>query len=162
MAESIENKVVLITGASSGIGAATARLLAASNAKVVLGARRAARLESVVTEIRAAGGVAEHTGLDVADRASVEAFVAFAKQRFGRVDVKFNNAGVMPLAPMNALKVDEWSKIVDTNIKGVLHGIAAVLPIMEAQHSGHIINTASTAAYAVGPACAVYCAGNQF
>jgi NADP-dependent 3-hydroxy acid dehydrogenase YdfG len=158
MAEPIENKVVLITGASSGIGAATARLLAASNAKVVLGARRAARLESVVTEIRAAGGVAEHASLDVANRASVEAFVAFAKQRFGRVDVMFNNAGVMPLAPMNALKVDEWNKIVDTNIKGVLHGIAAVLPIMEAQQSGHIINTASTAAYAVGPACAVYCA----
>ena len=161
MPESIENKVVLITGASSGIGAATARLLAAHGAKVVLGARRAARLESLVAEIREQGGVAEHATVDVADRDSVAAFIAFAKEKLGRIDVMFNNAGVMPLAPLNALKVDEWNNIIDTNIKGVLHGIAAALPIMEAQRSGHIINTASTAAYSVGPACAVYC-GSKF
>src|SRR5690606_18667201 len=152
MTKSIENKVVLITGASSGIGAETARVLAAHGAKVVLGARRADRLASLVAEIRKEGGVAEHAIVDVASRKSVQAFVAAAHERFGRIDVMFNNAGVMPLAPMNALKVDEWDRIVDTNIKGVLYGIAAVLPIMEAQRSGHIVNTASTAAYAVGPA----------
>jgi NADP-dependent 3-hydroxy acid dehydrogenase YdfG len=158
MAESIENKVVLITGASSGIGAETARLLAAHGAKVMLGARRTPRLERLVGAIREAGGVAEHATVDVSSRSSVQAFVELALQKLGRVDVMFNNAGVMPLAPLNALKVDEWDKIVDTNIKGVLYGIAAVLPIMEAQRSGHIINNASTGAYAVGTACAVYCA----
>ncbi|HEU4781503.1 MAG TPA: SDR family oxidoreductase [Steroidobacteraceae bacterium] len=152
------NKVVLITGASSGIGEATARTLAANGACVVLGARRTERLEKIVAEIRAKGGVAEFRKLDVTDRANVNAFVAFAREKFGRVDVIFNNAGVMPVSPMNALKVDEWDSIVDINIKGVLNGIAAVLPVMEAQGSGHIISTASTGAHAVGGQFGVYCA----
>jgi NADP-dependent 3-hydroxy acid dehydrogenase YdfG len=152
------NKVVLITGASSGIGEATARVLAANGAKVVLGARRTERLEKIVAEIRAKGGVAEFRALDVAERGNVQECVDFAHDRLGRVDVIFNNAGVMPVSPMNALKVDEWDRIIDVNIKGVLNGIAAVLPIMERQGSGHIINTASTGAHAVGGQFGVYCA----
>jgi NADP-dependent 3-hydroxy acid dehydrogenase YdfG len=151
-------KVVLITGASSGIGEATARVLAANGAKVVLGARRTDRLEKIVAEIRKAGGVAEFRKLDVVDRADMNAFVNFAREKFGRVDVIFNNAGVMPVSPMNALKTDEWDRIIDINIKGVLNGIAAVLPLMEAQGSGHIISTASTGAHAVGGQFGVYCA----
>jgi NADP-dependent 3-hydroxy acid dehydrogenase YdfG len=152
------NKVVLITGASSGIGEATARTLAANGHQVVLGARRTDRLEKIVAEIRQAGGTAEFRKLDVADRADVQAFVDFARQKVGRVDVMFNNAGVMPVSPMNALKTDEWDRIIDINIKGVLNGIAAVLPVMEAQGSGHIISTASTGAHAVGAQFGVYCA----
>jgi NADP-dependent 3-hydroxy acid dehydrogenase YdfG len=152
------SKIILITGASSGIGEATARRLAANGHSVVLGARRTERLEKIVAEIRARGGVAEYRALDVADRDDVHAFVAFARKRFGRVDVIFNNAGVMPVSPMNALKTDEWDRIIDVNIKGVLNGIAAVLPIMEAQGSGQIINTASTGAHAVGGQFGVYCA----
>ena len=152
------NKVVLITGASSGIGEATARTLAANGHAVVLGARRTDRLEKIVAEIRQAGGTAEFRKLDVADRADVQAFVDFARQKFGRVDVMFNNAGVMPVSPMNALKTAEWDRIIDINIKGVLNGIAAVLPVMESQGSGHIISTASTGAHAVGAQFGVYCA----
>jgi NADP-dependent 3-hydroxy acid dehydrogenase YdfG len=151
-------KVILITGASSGIGEATARVLAANGHKVVLGARRTDRLARIVAEIRTAGGVAEYRKLDVTDRADVQAFVAFAVEKFGRVDVIFNNAGVMPVSPMSALKVDEWDRIVDINIKGVLNGIAATLPLFEAQGSGHVINTASTGAHAVGGQFGVYCA----
>jgi len=152
------NKVVLITGASSGIGEATARTLAANGHKVVLGARRTDRLEKIVAEIRQAGGTAEFRKLDVADCLDVQGFVALAREKFGRVDVMFNNAGVMPVSPMNALKTDEWDRIIDINIKGVLNGIAAVLPVMEAQGSGHIISTASTGAHAVGGQFGVYCA----
>lgn len=152
------SKIILITGASSGIGEATARVLAANGHTVVLGARRTERLQRIVAEIRAQGGKAEYRALDVADRADVQAFVDFAKARFGRVDVIFNNAGVMPVSPMNALRTDEWDRIVDVNIKGVLHGIAAVLPLMEVQGSGQIINTASTGAHAVGGSFGVYCA----
>jgi NADP-dependent 3-hydroxy acid dehydrogenase YdfG len=151
-------KIILITGASSGIGEATARVLAANGHVVVLGARRTERLAQITAEIRANGGVAEYRALDVADRDDVKAFVAFAHERFGRVDVIFNNAGVMPVSPMNALKTDEWDRIIDINIKGVLNGIAAVLPIMEAQGSGQVINTASTGAHAVGAQFGVYCA----
>jgi NADP-dependent 3-hydroxy acid dehydrogenase YdfG len=154
----VANRVVVITGASSGIGEATARLLADHGAKVVLGARRTERLRAIVSQIRERGGVAEYRSLDVADRANVKDFVTFARNQFGRVDVIFNNAGVMPVSPMNALKTDEWDRIIDINIKGVLNGIAAALPIMEAQGSGHIINTASTAAHAVGGQFGVYCA----
>jgi NADP-dependent 3-hydroxy acid dehydrogenase YdfG len=151
-------KVILITGASSGIGEATARTLAANGHTVVLGARRTERLQKIVADIRAKGGAAEYRKLDVADRADVGAFANFAMEKFGRIDVIFNNAGVMPVSPMNALKVDEWNSIIDINIKGVLNGIAAVLPIMEAQGSGHIISTASTGAHAVGAQFGVYCA----
>lgn len=152
------SKVVLITGASSGIGEATARVLAKNGHKVVLGARRTDRLEKIVAEIRAMGGTAEFRKLDVVNREDVRAFASFAREKFGRVDVIFNNAGVMPVSPMNALKTDEWDSIVDINIKGVLNGIAAVLPLMEAQGSGHIISTASTGAHAVGGQFGVYCA----
>jgi NADP-dependent 3-hydroxy acid dehydrogenase YdfG len=154
----VESKVVLITGASSGIGEATARLLARQGAKVVLGARRTDKLEAITSDIRRAGGTADYQRLDVADAQSVLDFVAFAKERFGRVDVLFNNAGVMPLSPMGALKTHEWNAIIDINVKGVLNGIAAVLPIMEAQGNGQIINNASTGAHAVAGACGVYCA----
>lgn len=156
--QAIKDRVVLITGASSGIGAATARVLAAQGATVVLGARREDRLRQLVDEIRESGGVAEYRRLDVSDLESFKAFVEFAQQKFGRVDVLFNNAGVMPVSPMSALKTDEWQRIFDINVKGVLNGIAAALPIMNAQGSGHIINTASTAARAVGPAFGVYAA----
>ncbi|MBB6093873.1 NADP-dependent 3-hydroxy acid dehydrogenase YdfG [Povalibacter uvarum] len=157
-ANSAVNRVVLITGASSGIGEATARVLADNGAIVVLGARRTERLAKIASEIRAHGGIAEYRSLDVTSKEDVKAFVAFTKEKFGRIDVMFNNAGVMPVSPMNALKTDEWDRIVDVNIKGVLNGIAAALPVMEAQGSGHIINTASTGAHAVGAQFGVYCA----
>lgn len=152
------SKVILITGASSGIGEATARVLARQGHRVVLGARRTERLAQIAADIRWAGDIAEYRALDVTQREDVKAFVAFARERFGRVDVIFNNAGVMPVSPMNELKTEEWDRIIDVNIRGVLNGIAAVLPIMEAQGSGHIINTASTGAHAVGAQFGVYCA----
>ena len=134
----IQDKVILITGASSGIGEACARLLAHKGARVLLGARRSDRLEALVGEIREAGGTAEFRRLDVTSRADTQAFVDFAVERFGRVDVLINNAGVMPLSPLEALKVDEWDRMIDVNIRGVLHGIAAVLPLMQAQRSGQL------------------------
>lgn len=152
------SKVILITGASSGIGEATARVLARQGHRVLLGARRTERLAQIAADIRWAGDTAEYRALDVTQGEDVKAFVAFAQERFGRVDVIFNNAGVMPVSPMSALKTEEWDRIIDVNIRGVLNGIAAVLPIMEAQGSGHIINTASTGAHAVGAQFGVYCA----
>ncbi|WIW91069.1 SDR family oxidoreductase (plasmid) [Sphingobium sp. V4] len=154
----VAGKIVLITGASSGIGEATARLLAENGASVVLGARRTDRLEKLVGEIRAAGGAAQAIELDVTDRASAENFARTALDTHGRIDVIVNNAGVMPLSPMASLKVDEWDRMVDVNIKGVLYGIAAVLPAMNAQGSGHIINVASIGGLTVTPTAAVYCA----
>lgn len=154
----VENKVIAITGASSGIGEATAKLLAQNGAKVVLGARRTDKLEKLVKKIHASGGTAEFKAVDVTDRDDVKAFVEFAKDRFGCVDVIFNNAGVMPLSPMDALKVEEWDNMINVNIRGVLNGIAAGLPIMEAQGGGQIINTASIGAHVVVPTAAVYCA----
>lgn len=154
----ITGKVILITGASSGIGEATARLLGSRGAKVVLGARRIERLEALAAEINDAGGSAVAQALDVTRRDDMQAFVDNAAERFGRVDVIINNAGVMPLSKLEALKVDEWDRMIDVNIRGVLHGIAAGLPLMQRQRSGQFINIASIGAYAVSPTAAVYCA----
>ena len=154
----ISKKVVLITGASSGIGEATARLLASKGAHVVLGARRTERLEVLCGEINASGGVAHFQALDVTRRDDVQGFVDFALKLHGRVDVIVNNAGVMPLSKLEALKVSEWDQMIDVNIRGVLHGIAAGLPLMQKQQSGQFINIASIGAYTVSPTAAVYCA----
>ena len=155
---SIQGKVVAITGASSGIGEATARELASRGATVVVGARRAERLEQLVAELRAQGAAADFQALDVTSRDSVEDFVRVARERFGKLDVIVNNAGVMPLSPLEALHVSEWEQMVDVNIKGVLYGIAAALPVFAKQGYGHVINTSSIAAYRVIPTGAVYCA----
>ncbi|MDZ4870712.1 MAG: putative oxidoreductase [Chroococcidiopsis cubana SAG 39.79] len=154
----VENKVIAITGASSGIGEATAKLLAQNGAYVVLGARRTEKLKKIVKEIHQQGGTAEFKALDVTNREDVKAFIEFTKDKFGRVDVIFNNAGVMPLSPLNSLKVEDWDTTIDVNIRGVLNGIAASLPMMEAQGGGQIINTASIGAHLVVPTAAVYCA----
>ncbi len=154
----IDNKIILITGASSGIGEATARALATSGAAVVLGARRTDRLKELAKDITAAGGRAIYRSLDVTSRDSVQSFADAAVQEFGRIDVIINNAGIMPLSPMASLKVDEWDRMIDVNIKGVLHGIAAVLPVMNRQGSGQIINISSIGGLAVSPTAAVYCA----
>jgi len=152
------DKVVLITGASSGIGAGIARELASAGARVMLGARRIDRLEALAAEIREKGGTVMTRRLDVTDRADVAAFAEAARLAWGGVDVIVNNAGIMPLSLMASMKVEEWDKMIDVNIKGVLHGIAAVLPEMTARGSGHIINIASIGALAVSPTAAVYCA----
>ncbi|MGW2917886.1 SDR family oxidoreductase [Streptomyces angustmyceticus] len=151
-------KVVLITGASSGIGAATARRLAADGHRVFLGARRDERLETLCGEIGSAGGTAAFRRLDVTSAADLRAFVEAARTTYGRVDVVVNNAGVMPLSPLAALKTDEWDRMIDVNVRGVLHGIAAALPVMRAQGGGHFITVASVGAYEVSPTAAVYCA----
>ncbi len=154
----IEGKIVAITGASSGIGEATARLLAVRGARVLMGARRTDRLQALTATISAAGGEARFRPLDVTDREDMRAFAAQAVTEFGRLDVLINNAGLMPLSPLGALKVDEWDRMIDVNIRGVLNGIAAVLPGMKAQGSGQIINVASIGAHIVVPTAAVYCA----
>ena len=154
----IENKIVLITGASSGIGETTARVLAERGATVVLGARRVERLEALAADIVARGGKAVVRGLDVTSRDDFQAFADDARTRFGRIDVLVNNAGVMPLSPLAALKIDEWDTMIDVNIRGVLHGIAAVLPTMQGQGDGHVINVSSIAGLFVMPTSAVYCA----
>jgi NADP-dependent 3-hydroxy acid dehydrogenase YdfG len=151
-------KIVLITGASSGIGEATARRLAGSGHRVVVGARRAGRIAAIAADVRAAGGSAEHHELDVTDPQSMDSFVRAAHERHGRVDVLVNNAGVMPLSMLEALKVDEWNQMIDVNIRGVLHGIAAVLPVMRSQGDGHIVNIASVSGHRVDPTAAVYSA----
>lgn len=152
------NKIVLITGASSGIGAGIARELGGAGAKLLLGARRLDRVEAIAAEIRDAGGIAEARFLDVTCRQSMAAFAQAAVDIWGRIDVLVNNAGIMPLSPLSAGKQDEWERMVDVNIKGVLWGIGAVLPVMEAQDSGQIINVGSIGALQVVPTAAVYCA----
>lgn len=152
-----EEKVVLITGASSGIGEAIATELGKAGATVVLGARRLERLQETAARIETAGGTARARELDVTDREDVKAFVDAAVEEFSRVDAIVNNAGVMPLSPLRELKVDEWDRMIDVNVRGVLNGIAAVLPIMEEQGHGHVINVASIGAHRVSPTAAVYC-----
>ena len=154
------DKVVVVTGASSGIGESTAKLLARHGAKVVLGARRKDRLDAAVKEISAAGGKAISVAVDVTKRAEVEALIRAAVDSFGRVDVMVNDAGIMPIAPIEALKVEEWDRMIDVNIKGLLYGVAAVLPqSCRSRSSGHIINLASVFGIKVfAPGGTVYCA----
>ncbi|MEU6963306.1 SDR family oxidoreductase [Streptomyces chrestomyceticus] len=156
--EGADGKVVLITGASSGIGEATARRLAADGHHVFLGARRTDRLAELTGRLGGGGGSAAYRRLDVTDAADVRSFVDAARATFGRVDVLVNNAGVMPLSPLEALRTEEWDRMLDVNVRGVLHGIAAALPVMRAQGGGHFVNIASVGAYEVSPTAAVYCA----
>src|SRR5260370_3859000 len=139
----IPNKVVVITGASSGVGESTARLLAGNGAKVALGARRKDRIDGLVRDITAKGGCALGFKTDVTRRGDVEALVKGAVDRYGRIDVILNNSGIMPIAPMAALKVEEWDRMIDVNINCLLYGVAAVLPLMQKQQLRHIITTAS-------------------
>jgi len=156
-----ESKIVLITGASSGIGEATALHLAERGHTVVLGARRTDRLEKLAATIREAGGTVEFKALDVTSAEDTQAFADFALEKFGRIDVIVNNAGVMPLSPLHELKISEWNQMIDVNIRGVLHGIAAVLPHMQSRKSGQVINVSSIGGFQVWPTCAVY-SGTKF
>lgn len=155
---SIHGKVVLVTGASSGIGAATAIKLASNGAKVGLAARRADRLNDIVAKIKSDGGQAIALEMDVVDSASVTKGVETLAGEFGTVDIVFNNAGLMPLSDMDMLQTDEWNRMVDVNIKGVLNTTAAVLPYMIKQKSGHVVNTSSIAGRKVFAGLSVYCA----
>jgi len=157
MTDNITGKVVVITGASSGMGEATARDLAAKGAKVVLGARRADRLDAIVQDITEAGGQATAVATDVSKLEDVNKLVATAKATYGRVDVIFNNAGLMPLSPLESLRIDEWDRMIDVNMKGTLYGIAAALPYMKAQKFGHVINVSSVYGHKVVTTGAVYC-----
>ena len=152
----IKDKVVIITGASSGIGEASAKLLAQKGAKVVLGARREDRLGQIAEEIGRAGGQAVYQALDVTKQADNDAIVKLAKDSFGRLDAIFLNAGLMPSSPISALKTDEWHQMVDVNIKGVLNGVAAVMPTFLAQRSGHILANSSVAGLKAYPNGGVY------
>jgi NADP-dependent 3-hydroxy acid dehydrogenase YdfG len=152
------DKTVLITGASSGIGVGIARELAVAGARLVLGARRTDRLDALASELRFNGAQVATQRLDVTSRADVEAFAQAGRDTFGPIDAIVNNAGVMPLSLMASLKVDEWDRMIDVNIKGVLYGVAAVLPEMTARRAGHIVNIASIGALSVSPTAAVYCA----
>jgi NADP-dependent 3-hydroxy acid dehydrogenase YdfG len=154
----IEDKVVVITGASSGIGEATALLLAERGAKVVLGARRADRLEALVTRIAHLGGEVAYACTDVRRRDDLSNLVKLACERYGKLDVLINNAGVMPISPLDDLRVEDWEEMIDVNIKGVLYGIAAGLPVFRKQGFGHFVNTASTSALRTVPNQSVYSA----
>lgn len=152
------HKVIILTGASSGIGEATARLLAAEGHRLVVGARRTERLEKLCAELRAERAKIDALQCDVLERSALQQLADLAMEKYGRIDVLINNAGVMPLSPLAALKVEEWELTLDVNVRGVLYGIAAVLPVMQAQEYGHIINVASIGAHSVSPTAAVYCA----
>ena len=158
MSNKIKGKVVVITGASSGLGEASARLLSAQGATVVLGARRSDRLQSLADELSGTGGKALAVATDVTHRNQVKKLVDTAAQKFGRVDVMINNAGIMPRAPLERLTIDDWDRTIDVNIKGVLYGIAAALPHMKKQKSGHMIFVSSVAGHKIGPDFAVYAA----
>jgi NADP-dependent 3-hydroxy acid dehydrogenase YdfG len=158
MSNNIEGKVVVITGASSGLGEATARLLSAEGASVVLGARRVERIQYLASELTGSGGKALAVATDVTDSDQVKKLVEAAVQTYGRIDVMLNNAGLMPHSPLERLKVEDWDRMIDVIIKGVLYGIAAALPYMKEQKTGHIINISSVAGHKVGPGGAVYSA----
>jgi NADP-dependent 3-hydroxy acid dehydrogenase YdfG len=158
MNNNIKDKVVVITGASSGLGEATARHLSAQGATVVLGARRADRIQSLADELTRKGGKALAISTDVTHYDQVKRLVDAAVKTYGRIDVMINNAGLMPHSPLERLKIDEWDRMIDVNIKGVLYGIAAALPYMKQQKAGHIINVSSVAGHKVTPAGAVYSA----
>ena len=155
--QNIANKVVIITGASSGIGEATALKLAAEGAKLVLGARREDKLKAIAAHIKSGGGEAVYRVTDVTRPEDSAALVALAKSTFGKIDAIFLNAGLMPNSPLAALETANWNAMIDVNIKGVLHGVAAVLPDFTAQKSGHIITTSSVAGLKAYPGAAVYC-----
>lgn len=154
-------KVILITGASSGIGEATARHLAKQGHHLLIGARRTDRLKTLAAELNAAGGTVEYRTLDVTSLEDTQAFADFALKLFGRIDVMINNAGVMPLSPLEELKFGDWNQMIDVNIRGVLHGIAAVLPHFQKRKGGHVINMSSIGGFQVWPTCAVY-SGTKF
>jgi NADP-dependent 3-hydroxy acid dehydrogenase YdfG len=156
MSEGVKDKVVVITGASSGLGEAAARRLAQNGAKLVLGARRLDRLQVLAKELSLGAGAAVQT--DVAKYAEVKRLIERAVQSHGRIDAIINNAGLMPLSPVERLKIDDWDRMIDVNIKGVLYGVAAALPHMKAQMSGHIINVSSVAGHKVRPGSTVYSA----
>jgi NADP-dependent 3-hydroxy acid dehydrogenase YdfG len=157
----LAGKVIAITGASSGIGEAAARFLATKGSKVVLGARRIENLKTIAEEIQSAGGDVCFTSLDVTQKEQLEKFIQFAQAQFGRVDVLVSNAGLMPLSLLEQLKVEEWDRMIDVNLKGVLYGIAAALPVFKAQNSGHFVNITSIADRWVGPTSAIYSATKQ-
>ena len=158
MSNNIEGKVVVITGGSSGLGEAAARHLSAAGATIVLGARRVERMQALTSELAAEGRKAAFLATDVTDRAQVGKLVDLAVEKFGRIDVMLNNAGLMPSSPLERLKVDDWERMVDVNIKGVLYGIAAALPHMRRQKSGHFVNVSSVAGHKVRAGGAVYAA----
>lgn len=154
----LHGKTVVVTGASSGIGEATALLLAREGANVVIGARRVDKLHALASTIREDGGSVAVQALDVTELSQMQSIVELAISQFGRLDAIVNNAGVMPLSPLESLKIEEWDRMIDVNIRGVLHGIAAGLPVMREQGFGQFVNVASIGAYAVSPTAAVYCA----
>ncbi|MGF6770472.1 NADP-dependent 3-hydroxy acid dehydrogenase YdfG [Paraburkholderia sp. GAS199] len=158
MTQNIADKVVVITGASSGLGEATARLLASQGAAVVLGARRVERIDALAAAIVADGGKALAVATDVTDASQVQRLVDKAVETYGRVDVMLNNAGLMPHSLLERGKIEDWDRMIDVNLKGVLYGIAAALPIMKTQKSGHIINVSSVAGHKVRQGSAVYAA----